>query len=294
MCLKSLQTVGPDCSCGESIVGGRVPVTSFIRWLLPLTSTRKRAFRNSQLITNSPDDDKYLLWKFHRQLRTGSFPTKSQRTATQHQLGSRPFLREHNSAHTNVWSNTILTMQFLIPFIILLSPPARGINILFFPGDGLCDTSKQDYLICSDLPEYKCCQSRKPFRVTSILANISGSTDHYVMGEGWCDENGNYTTVRDSTGLSNCIQIPASDASDLCSSFWEYTTNHTGHTGVLGVRDHKMGCQEPDKMVYRDGTAIRHIHLPNGTFQDAMKYYQDKDYGQLAAFPAWDGSNVNG
>lgn len=182
-----------------------------------------------------------------------------------------------------------MTMQLLIALIVFLSASVKGINILFFAGDGVCDTSHEDYLVCSDLPEHRCCQSsQKNFCGTSILESISGTTDHYVMAEGVCDKNGIYTSVRDYIGLTNCISIPTDDASDQCSSYWESVADQDRVSGA----DQKMDCQEPDKMVYRDGTAKRKIHLPDGTFWDAMKYYQEGNYGALAAFPAWNGPDT--
>ncbi|KAG6362485.1 hypothetical protein INS49_010716 [Diaporthe citri] len=181
-------------------------------------------------------------------------------------------------------------MKLLIALIALLTASVKGVNILFFAGDGVCDTSNDDFLVCSDLPQHRCCQSpQKSFCGTSILEHISGTTDHYVMAEGFCDKNGNYTSTRDYTGLSNCISIPTDDASDRCSSYWESVADQDG---VSGGGDHSMDCQEPDRMAYHDGTAMRQIHLPDGTFWDAMKYYQEKNYGELAAFPAWNGSDT--
>lgn len=180
-------------------------------------------------------------------------------------------------------------MQLLITLLAFLAASVQGLNILFFSADAYCDTINDDFLVCSDLPEHKCCQSlQKVFCGTSMLEHITGTSDHYVMAEGLCDKNGKYLSVRDYPVLSNCIGIPTDDASDRCSSYWESVTEENG---VSGAGDHKMDCQEPDKMVYHDGTAKRQILLPDGTFWDAMKYYKDKNYGQLASFPAWNGSN---
>lgn len=40
-------------------------------------------------------------------------------------------------------------------------------------------------------------------------------------------------------------------------------------------------------MVYYDGTAMRQVRLPDGTFLDAVKHYQQTKYLELAVFPAW-------
>ncbi|KAI7775816.1 hypothetical protein LA080_006230 [Diaporthe eres] len=180
-------------------------------------------------------------------------------------------------------------MQLLIALLAFIAASVQGLDILFFGADAYCDAINDDFLVCSDLPEHKCCQApQKVFCGTSMLKHITGTTDHYAMAEGFCDKNGKYLSVRHYPVLSNCIGIPTDDASDRCSSYWESVT---GVARVLGEGDHKMDCQEPDKMVYHHGTAKRQIHLPGGTFWDAMKYYQDKNYGELASFPAWNGSN---
>lgn len=182
-------------------------------------------------------------------------------------------------------------MHFLIALIILLSSPVKAVNLLFFAEDGVCNSTGQaDILVCSNLPQYRCCQApNKSFCKTSTLQHINGSTDHYVMAEGLCDKNGIYTSIRDFTGLSYCINIPVDESSDRCSSYWEPVTDQDG---VSGEVDHNMDCQEPDKMVYHDGNAMRQIHLPDGTIWDAAKHYQEKNYRELASFPTWNGSKA--
>lgn len=180
-------------------------------------------------------------------------------------------------------------MQLLIALLVFLSASVAGINVLFFGGDGYCDVMRDDFLYCSDLPEHKCCQSpQKSFCRTSVLEHITHTTDHYVMAEGLCDKNGIYLSVRDYPVEMNCMRIPTDDASDKCSAYWESVDQN----GVWGAGEDEMECQEPDKMVYHDGTAKRQIDLPDGTFWDAMKYYEEKNYGKLATFPAWNDSNA--
>lgn len=181
-------------------------------------------------------------------------------------------------------------MHFVILLIISLLAPVNAVDVLFFEEDGICDTTNLAYLTCSDLTEQRCCQSKEPFCVTSNLHDLGGSTDHYVMGEGFCDKNGIYTSVRDYPGLSSCINIPVDTTSDWCSSYWESAQDQ--EEVVSDHEDHKIDCQEPDKMAYYDGTAMRKIRLPGGTFQDAVEYYREKDFGELAKFPAWDDSDI--
>ncbi|ATY61266.1 hypothetical protein A9K55_006523 [Cordyceps militaris] len=45
---------------------------------------------------------------------------------------------------------------------------------------------------------------------------------------------------------------------------------------------------EPNNFIYTDNNGIRHnIHLPGGTYKKAMKYYEEKNWNELAKFPAW-------
>lgn len=180
-------------------------------------------------------------------------------------------------------------MQLFIALIIFLSASVKGVDLLLFAEDGVCNTGKEDYVACPNLPHHMCCQSpTKSFCGASILQNVNGSTEHFVMGEGVCDRNGLYTSIQDSTGLSMCISIPVDDSSDRCSSYWDPPTDQDGVSGGL---DLKMECREPDKMGYHDGTAMRRIHLPDGTFWNAVQHYREKNYRELANFPTWNGSN---
>lgn len=182
-------------------------------------------------------------------------------------------------------------MSSLIALVFFLLATVKGVNLLFFAENGVCDTSKEDFLVCSDLPQHRCCQSQqKSFCGTSILQYLNNSTEHYVVAKGFCDINGTHDSVRDYPGFSNCIGIPKDDSSDKCSSFWEPIAD--GNM-VSGRGDQEMDCQVPDKMVYHDGTVMRNIHLPDGSFPDAMEHYQAKNYKDLATFPAWNGLDTD-
>lgn len=184
-----------------------------------------------------------------------------------------------------------MTTSVLISLVFFLSATVKGVNLLFFAENGVCDTTKEEHLICSDLPRHRCCQSQhKSFCGASILQHLKGSTEHYVMAKGVCDINDTHDSVHDYAGLSNCIGIPKDDSSDNCSSFWDPIANANM---VSGRGEQEMNCQVPDKMVYHDGTVIRKIHLPGGTFLDAMEHYQAKNYKDLATFPAWNGFDTD-
>lgn len=187
-----------------------------------------------------------------------------------------------------------MIISILIALVFFLSATVKGVNLLFFSENGVCDTTEEDFIVCSDLPQHRCCQSQqKSFCGASILEYLKGSTEHYVIARGLCDINGTHNSVQDYAGLSNCIGIPKDDSSDQCSSFWDPMADANV---VSGRGDQEMDCQVPDKMVYHDGTVMRKIHLPNGTFLDAMKHYQARNYQELAAFPAWNrlGADTDG
>lgn len=179
----------------------------------------------------------------------------------------------------------------MIALVFFLSATVKGVNLLFFAENGVCDTTKEDFLVCSDLHQRRCCQSQqKSFCGASILQYLNGSTEHYVMSNGLCDINGTHNSFQDYAGLSNCIGIPKNDSSDQCSSLWVPIADEN----VVSEReDQEMDCQVPDKMVYHDGTVMRKIHLPDGSFLDAMEHYQAKNYKDLATFPAWNGLDTD-
>lgn len=182
-----------------------------------------------------------------------------------------------------------MTMSILIALVFFLSATVKGVNLLFFAENGFCDTTKEDFLLCSNLSRHRCCQSQqKSFCGASILEYLNGSTEHYVIAGGLCNVNGTHDSVQDYAGLSNCIGIPKDDSSDLCSSFWDPIADQNVVSG-----GQEMDCQVPDKMGYHDGTVLRKIHLPDGTFLDAMKHYQAKSYKDLGAFPAWNGLDTD-
>lgn len=45
---------------------------------------------------------------------------------------------------------------------------------------------------------------------------------------------------------------------------------------------------EPNMMFFTDAEGQEHkIHMPKGTFKAALKYFNEKNYGELAKFPVW-------
>lgn len=44
-----------------------------------------------------------------------------------------------------------MTISILIALVFFLSATVKGVNLLFFAENGVCDTTKEDFLVCSDL-----------------------------------------------------------------------------------------------------------------------------------------------
>ncbi|KAJ0120988.1 hypothetical protein J7T55_015728 [Diaporthe amygdali] len=178
------------------------------------------------------------------------------------------------------------SLSFLL--ILLLAAPARGVDLLFFSNDDVCDTSRDAYVACTGITQNTCCASYKPYCETFILEQIGGDFNHYAMGEGSCLRNGSYTWAKDESGLRYCIGLPQDVTSEMCSSYWEPLQGKE----ALEAAGDIINCREPDKMGYHDGERMREIHLPDGTFWDAIKHHQDKNYKALLAYPAWNRSTV--
>jgi hypothetical protein len=44
---------------------------------------------------------------------------------------------------------------------------------------------------------------------------------------------------------------------------------------------------QPNKMTYTDADGVHEMHLPDGTFDAAVKYIQNQAFDKPAKYPAW-------
>lgn len=184
-------------------------------------------------------------------------------------------------------------MEFLTLFLSLLPATVRAVDLLAFNIDKVCDTADSDYVACSDFLDNSCCTSKEPFCETFILSQIGGSFDHYAMTGQSCQQtNGGYSYADDTDPIRECIDLPSGASRKTCSFYWRPQVPGERQTLTPNNATGDMKCQEPNKMVYHNGTAVREIYLPNGTFQKAMDDYVEKNYTALGAFQIWTNSNV--
>lgn len=101
-------------------------------------------------------------------------------------------------------------------------------KVLLFAGDSVCDTNKEDYVIFSSVPQRKFRRSIPLFCEKSILKDMSNTSDHCVTGEDFCPRDANWTCTRDSTGPSDCINLPTCETKERRSSYWEPSKNQDG------------------------------------------------------------------